>query len=62
MSEENKPAPRRRRKNLVSAEVVAPATVDDSAMIERIRGGEWKSVLSEVGSVEYNRLRLLALK
>ncbi len=34
----------------------------DGAMVDRIRGGEWREVLREVGSVKYNELRLLALK
>lgn len=47
--------PRRKRR--------APAVASgESGQIERIKSGEWRSVLDEVGSTEYNRLRLLALK
>ena len=34
----------------------------DAANVDRIRNGEWREVLGEVGSTEYNRLRLIALK
>jgi hypothetical protein len=34
----------------------------DLTLVERIRNGEWREVLREVGSTKYNELRLLALK
>ena len=45
--------PRRRK---VAAVVVGDVNLD------RIRNGEWRDVIAEVGSEEYNRLRLIALK
>ena len=53
MSEENETpvvTPRRRKVN------------PDLVRVESIRNGGWREVLGEVGSEEYNRLRLLALK
>lgn len=45
-------SPRRRKR----------VTIDSDAInVDRIRAGEWRVVLGEVGSVEYNRLRMIAV-
>jgi len=50
------PTPRRRRQ-------ATAAPVDgDAVNVELIRNGEWMQVLKSIGSTEYNRLRLIALK
>ena len=40
----------------------SPASGGDAALVDRILSGDWRGVLQEVGSTEYNRLRLVALK